>query len=86
MDLTDEQWAVLEPLVGELHRRADGHTRPRTQDGRPLRRYKRHWKVEHVFARLGNFHRLVVRSERHALTSRGFIHLGCVFILLRHRP
>ena len=28
MDLTDEQWKVLEPLVGELPRRADGRGRP----------------------------------------------------------
>jgi transposase len=29
MDLTDEQWAVLEPLIGELPKRADGQDRPR---------------------------------------------------------
>src|SRR5215813_12015791 len=28
MDLTDEQWTVLEPLMGELPRRADGRGRP----------------------------------------------------------
>jgi transposase len=28
MDLTDEQWNVLEPLIGELPRRADGRGRP----------------------------------------------------------
>ncbi len=28
MDLTDEQWAVLDPLIGEMPRRADGHGRP----------------------------------------------------------
>src|SRR5689334_9948515 len=28
MDLTDEQWTVLEPLIGELPRRADGRGRP----------------------------------------------------------
>ncbi len=28
MDLTDEQWAVLEPLIGGLPRRADGRGRP----------------------------------------------------------
>jgi transposase len=27
MDLTDGQWAVLEPLIGELPRRADGRGR-----------------------------------------------------------
>ena len=28
MDLTDEQWAVVEPLIGEMPRRADGRGRP----------------------------------------------------------
>ena len=28
MDLTDEQWTVLEPLIGEMPRRADGRGRP----------------------------------------------------------
>lgn len=28
MDLTDDQWKVLEPLIGELPRRADGRGRP----------------------------------------------------------
>lgn len=37
-----------------------------TQDGRPLRRYRRHWKVERLFAWFHNFRRLVVRCERYA--------------------
>jgi transposase len=65
------------------HRR--NRTRPRTQDGRPLRRYKRRWKIERLFAWLGNFRRLVVRYERHALNYLGFVHLGCALILLRQR-
>jgi transposase len=28
MDLTDEQWKVLEPLTGKMPRRADGRGRP----------------------------------------------------------
>ena len=28
MDLTDEQWQLLDPLIGELPRRADGRGRP----------------------------------------------------------
>lgn len=28
MDLTDEQWKVLEPLIGEMPRRSDGRGRP----------------------------------------------------------
>jgi transposase len=28
MELTDEQWAVVEPLIGEMPRRSDGRGRP----------------------------------------------------------
>jgi transposase len=28
MDMTDDQWKVLEPLIGEMPRRADGRGRP----------------------------------------------------------
>ncbi len=56
----------------------------RTQDGRKLRRYKRRWKVERLFAWLGNYRRLVVRYERHADNFLGFVRLGCILILLRH--
>jgi transposase len=28
MDLTDEQWAVLEPVLGTMPQRADGRGRP----------------------------------------------------------
>lgn len=63
------------------HRR--NRKRPKTQDGRPLRRYKRRWKVERLFAWLGNFRRLVVRYERHVLSYLGFVYLGCILILLR---
>src|SRR5215471_10335300 len=55
-----------------------------TQDGRPLRRFKRRWKVERLFAWLYNFRRLVVRYEYHAENYFGFIQLACVIILLRH--
>jgi transposase len=65
------------------HRR--NRKRPKTQDGRPLRRYKRRWKIERLFAWLGNVRRLVVRYERHALNYLGFVHLGCILILLRRR-
>jgi transposase len=58
--------------------------RVKTQDGRPLRRYKRRWKIERLFAWLHNFRRLVVRYDRHAENFLGFIHLGCICILFRH--
>jgi len=55
-----------------------------TQDGRALRRYKRRWKIERLFAWLFNFRRLVVRYEYHAENFQGFVHLGAAVILLRY--
>jgi transposase len=56
---------------------------PKTQDGRPLRRYKRRWKVERLFAWRQNFRRVLVRHEYYAENDLGFVHLGCIMILLR---
>ena len=61
-----------------------GRRRKATQDGRPLRRYRRRWKIERLFAWLFNFRRLVVRYEYHAENFQGFIHLAAAIILLRH--
>jgi transposase len=58
--------------------------RKKSQDGRPLRRYRRRWKVERLFAWLQNFRRLVTRWEYHADNFLGFVQLGCIVILLRH--
>lgn len=57
--------------------------RPKTQDGRPLRRYVRRWKVERTFAWLGNFRRLVVRYEHHLRMYQAFFHIACLLITLR---
>ena len=63
------------------HRR--GRTRPPTQDGRPLRRYRRRWKIERTFAWLGNFRRLVVRYERSIAIYSGFFALACAISVLK---
>lgn len=63
------------------HRR--NRKKPKTQDGRKLRRYKRRWKVERLFAWLQNFRRIGVRHERHAENYLGFVLLGCLVIFLR---
>ena len=55
----------------------------RTQDRRPLRRSRRRWKVERLFAWLQNFRRIVVRYERVAENFLGMLHLACSLILLR---
>jgi transposase len=57
--------------------------RKKTQDGRPLRRYRRRWKIERLFAWLQNFRRILVRHERDVLNYLGFVQLGCILILLR---
>ena len=57
--------------------------RPVTQDGRALRRYKRRWKVERLFAWLQHFRRILSRHEYHAANFLGFVQLGCLSILMR---
>jgi len=57
--------------------------KPKTQDGRALRRYRRRWKVERVFACLQNFRRLVTRYEFREENFLSFVRLGCICILLR---
>ncbi|MGA7063839.1 MAG: IS5 family transposase [Candidatus Acidiferrales bacterium] len=58
-------------------------SKPRTQDGRALRRYRRRWKVERTFAWLGNFRRLVVRYDRSITIYEAFFHIACFMITLR---
>jgi transposase len=55
-----------------------------TLDQRRMRRYRRRWKIERLFAWLQNFRRLVVRYERYAENFLGMLYLGCCLILLRH--
>jgi transposase len=63
------------------HRR--NRTKPKTQDGRKLRRYRRRWLVERTNSWLQNFRRLVVRYEYRADLFQGFVHLACLFITLQ---
>src|SRR5580700_580371 len=56
--------------------------RKKTQDGRKLRRYKRRWKVERLFAWMLNFRRLVTRWEYHIENFLGFVHLACLQMFL----
>ena len=57
--------------------------RRRTQDGRPLRRTRRRWKIERLFAWLHNYRRIVTRWERYPANFLGMIHLASAMILLR---
>jgi transposase len=80
-----------DPLRDKLKKRGielicphrENRKRPKTQDGRKLRRKKRRWKVERTFAWIGNFRRLVVRYERLITVYRAFFHIACLIITLR---
>jgi len=55
----------------------------KTQDGRPLRRFRRRWLVERLFAWLQNFRRLITRHEYKMENYLGFVHFACIVILMR---
>jgi len=59
-------------------------SRKATQDGRVLRRYRRRWKIERLFAWLHNFRRVVIRWEYYPDNFLGMVQLACAVILLRH--
>ena len=75
-NLAAKGWDLVCP-----HRR--GRVRPKTQDGRKLRRYRRRWKIERTISWIGAFRRLVVRHEYYSFVYQGFIHLACIMICLR---
>ena len=58
--------------------------KPATQDGRPLPRYARRWKIERRFAWLQNFRRIQVRHDRSLNNYLAFVLLGCMIIFLRN--
>ncbi len=74
--LLDEGVEMIAP-----HRK--NRKKKKTQDGRKLRRYKRRWKIERLFAWLQNFRRLVVRYEYKDENFLAMAQLGCIVILLR---
>lgn len=55
----------------------------RTQDGRPLRRYRRRWKVERLFAWLLRFRRIHTRYEPKPQNFLAWLKFGCLVIFLR---
>jgi transposase len=57
--------------------------RPPTQDGRPLRRYSKRWKIERTFSWLGNYRRLDIRWERYLTVYNAFFHVACLITVLK---
>jgi len=79
-DRLDRDLALVDVEMIAPHRDT---RRRKTQDGRPLRRYRRRWKVERLFAWLFNFRRLAVRYEYHAENYLALVQLAGIVILLR---
>ena len=81
-----------DPLDRQLRRKGielisphkSNRVKPRTQDGRPLRRYQRRWKIERINAWLQNFRKITTRYEYKAMNYFNFVLLGCMVILLRN--
>ncbi len=57
--------------------------KPKTQDGRPLSRYRRRWLGDRLFAWLQKFRRLICRHEYRMENYLGFVHLANIIILMR---
>ncbi|TNE67612.1 MAG: transposase [Bacteroidetes bacterium] len=48
-----------------------------------MRRYRKRWKVERLFAWIHNFRRCVARHEYHLVNFKGFLKLACIIVLSR---
>ncbi len=81
-DALDEQLA--EEYDIEMISPNRSNRKQKTQDGRPLRRYRRRWKVERIFAWMQNYRRLITRWEYRIENFLGFVQLACLLVLLRH--
>jgi transposase len=75
----------VELISPQIRPRPNTRTSPtrRRQDGRALRRYRRRWKVERLWAWLLRFRRITTRYEVKATNFLAFIHIACVVILVR---
>lgn len=56
----------------------------KTQDGRTLRKYKKRWKVERLFAWIQNYRRCVTRYEYYEENFLGFVRLACIILLVNY--
>lgn len=81
-DPLDEKLATRGIQMIAPHKR--NRKKPKTQDGRVLRRYRRRWKVERLFAWLQNYRRILVRYDRFLENYLAFVHLACIVIFIRY--
>jgi len=81
-DPLDEKLATRGIHMIAPHKR--NRKKPKTQDGGALRRYRRRWKVERLFAWLQNYRRILVRYDRFLENYLAFVHLACIIIFIRN--
>ena len=81
-DPLDEKLAEQGILLIAPHKR--NRKKPKTQDARVLRRYRRRWKVERLFAWLQNYRHILVRYDRFLENYLAFVHLACIIIFIRN--
>jgi transposase len=81
-DALDEQLAKEYDI--EMISPNRSNRKQKTQDGRPLRRYRRRWKVERLFAWMQIYRRLVTRWEYRIENFLEFVQLACLLMLLKH--
>lgn len=65
------------------HRRKRGSDKEPVMSKKQQSVYQTRWVVERTFAWLGNFRRLAVRWDYHALMYDAFLTVGCILICLR---
>jgi transposase len=56
--------------------------KPKTQDGRHFRRYRRRWKVEQLFALLHNYRKITNCYEKYSHTFFGFVQLAALILFV----
>ena len=69
--------------IGLIAPHKRNRTKPVTQGARALRRYRRRWKIERLFAWLNKYKRVMTRWDRFIDHFNAFVHLACSMILMR---
>ncbi len=72
----------IRPTIPPIERKRKRPKRRRAAQVGPG--YRERWKVERLFAWLGQYRRLVVRHERLLEVFRGFVLVAFILICLRH--
>lgn len=80
-DPLDEKLAGLGVELIAPHK--NNRKKPKTQDRRKLRRYKKRWKIERFFAWMFNYRKCVVRYEYKEQNFKALILFACIMILLK---